>query len=337
MRIIKFLIGSVVILIAILLFFLIPNGDFEIDPETGIVAQKVTTRIWADDIAKPVVTFPVTFYNPLKMKIFNDEIFVSERADMTLKRFSLDGKLINSIGNGIGRGPGEVTFLLDFTINGEDVWFLDHHSRQVYHFNLDGTFLSSFYYKQNFLRISTIDSSLVLMNLFAENLFGIYSSTGEERRTFGAPVAKTTDNQLSLTGDLYSNKGILYFQPRYAGYLIRFEEDFNPVFFELIDNMPFPTTEDINRRSAESGRVISSAPSQEYTINDISFDEGKIFILIQERRKGKSEDWIDEYVLKTGQYVRSFKLPKEVHSASVKNKKVYTLQDTSVVVYEIPD
>lgn len=328
------LIVAVALATALFIFYKLPeSAELDIVSTHTIIPQNSTERILTKEIGEPSSIFSVKFKEPRTMKFFNNQIFVVEISDMTLKRISMDGSLINSIGDKVGISQVGINFLSDYTIVGENVWLLDHRSRQIYHFNLIGEFLESIPVEKSFLRISSMDSSLVLMNLFSENLFEIFSYSGHRKESFGSLVSDQTDSPLSLSGSLFIEADVLYFLPRYASYIVKFSSKKSQTFLELIDKMPFPRSKVLHNIS---GQVRFFAPSQNLITHEMSIFNDRAFVHTQIQKGTEFESWIDEYVLESGQYLQSFKLPSRVKSALVKNNMIYTLNDTSITVYEVP-
>ena len=98
-------------------FKTIPGSAPEV--EYVVIEQEQQDRIWADQTFEPVALqepFHESLFNPQIMRLYDENLYVADHGDMTVKRFSLDGKLLNVIGKGVGEGPGEFGNITDFYV-----------------------------------------------------------------------------------------------------------------------------------------------------------------------------------------------------------------------------
>ena len=300
----------------------------------SIVPQKSSERVWTKNNLVKNFTSDVSFLNPSRIKVFNNELFVNDIGSMLLYRISLMGDSINTIGNGIGRGPGEVSRLLDFSVNETDVFFLDDREKTISHFQIDGNFLDSFFFKDPTLKIASLDSSVILFNILSENLFKVFSDDGEIKDEFGAFVANQTDSPLSLDGHLVLDQDKnLYFFTTFASYMVSFDRDYVPTMHELIDKVPLQTSKDIKK---PSGQVRFFAPNPDLKFSNASFSGDTVSVFMRLDNEETKERWIDQYVSSTGEYIRSIKVPSNLKSAVVHSNVIYAVNDTSLISFKIP-
>lgn len=306
---------TVVITTVILLILRLPDKQpLEIDKNVaGIIPQEASERIWVKEPLKKLFTAPVMLYNPGLMKFFNGSIYVGDRGDFLIKKVSLEGRLINTIGNGFGRGPGEIRNLSTFTIEKDIVWIFDHRTRTVSKFYENGDFIESLVVKAP-MGIAVIGDTLIFKNPMSENPFILYNSEGIEQSSFGSFVANQTDHPLAIDGKFYKKENQLFYLPYNASYLIRFNKEFTPTLLQLIDKTSFPSTSDVKK---PTGQVQMFAPNPEIKMLDLSFEGDTASVLSQHRKKEIIEKRIDQYLLPDGIYMRSFQVSSATKSAIV--------------------
>ncbi|MEX0607787.1 MAG: hypothetical protein WD016_06605 [Balneolaceae bacterium] len=324
---------TVVTVTVILLFLRAPDRQpLEINENVaGIIPQEANERIWVKEPLKKLFTAPVTLYDPGPMKLFNGNLYISDIGDLQIKKLSLDGKLINTIGNGSGRGPGELSMLTNFTKEKNIVWIFDHRTRTVSKFYENGEFIESLIVKAP-IGIMAMGDSLIFKNPLSETPFIIYGTDGIEKSSFGSFVANQTDHPLAIDGKFYKKDKDLYYLPYYASYLIRFNKELTPTLLQLIDKTSFPSTSDVKKPSRQ---VQMFAPNPEIKMSDLSIEGDTASVLSQHRKKDQIEKRIDQYLLPDGLYMKSFSVPSTTQEAIVNEGRVYTLTDTSLVVYKL--
>ena len=301
------------------------------------IEQEQTERIWVEqefESVKLKVPLHEALYNPGPMKLRDDNIYIIDYGDMLLKRFSLDGELLNTIGLGRGQGPGELGTITDYYVRDSVVWIADPDTRSVSMFTTEGTYLSRFTTPSPMPRITRLpNNNLVLMAMMNVDLFHEVDTTGELVRTFGELVMDQTQNAMALDGTFAPrDDGGFIYAPTYASYLYYY--DASGVFEKLvqtIDRLKFPGT-----KSEEKGvGVAFFAPTSDIVINNTSVHEGIIYLHSKFTKK-KIESGhlsvLDRYDLQTGSYISSTRLPFPVREAVVYGDRLYCSHDTTVTV-----
>ncbi len=73
-----------------------------------------------------------------------------DAGDHKVKRFSGEGTLIKSYGNGKGRGPGEFLKPVGFMVDSlGSVWIADTSDRKLVRFHADGTLAESYFFEDD--------------------------------------------------------------------------------------------------------------------------------------------------------------------------------------------
>lgn len=316
---------------------MLPDAQHDPAVKHTFIEQEQTERIWVDQEFEPVkLKTPLheALYKPGAMKLRDDNIYIIDYGDMLLKRFSLDGELLNTIGLGWGQGPGEFGNITDYYVRDSVVWIADPASRQVSMFTTEGTYLSRFNTSSIMSRITRLpNNNLVLMAMMNVDLFHEVDTTGEIVRTFGELVMDQTQNAMALDGTFAPrDDGGFIFAPFYASYLYYY--DASGVFEKLvqtIDRLKFPGT-----KSKEKGTGIAFfAPTSDIVINNTSVHEGIIYLHSKFKKKkieSESLSVLDRYDLQTGSYISSTRLPFSTREAVVYGDRLYCSHDTTVTV-----
>ena len=303
------------------------------------IEQEQTERTWVEQNFEQVaLRYPIyeALYNPLLMKVQNEHLYIVDYGDTRLKRFSLDGRLLNTIGLGRGQGPGEVGNITDFYVRGGNVWIADPATRSVSAFTTDGTYLSRFITKGPMPRITGLQNNLVLMAMMSPELFHQVDTAGTTVKTFGDLVKDQTQQFMMLDGFFVADEeGGFLFVPSSASYIYHYGESGTlKKVVQTIDRIPFPDV-----ASAETGSGIAFfAPDPDILINNASIQEGTLYLhakFVQEQTEGGHLSVLDRYDVHTGSYVSSTRLPFAARNAIVYGDRLYCLHDTTVSILQL--
>jgi hypothetical protein len=212
------LLKSICLLFLFLFLFSCDKKDgklYEFDPD-NLVENKITLDEFADDIQY----IPLDSSYPIRL-IYNcyfigNSIYLNT-TDVGILKFNSKGELVKKIG-AIGRGPGEYTHYLTFSVDDklETVYVKDSGNRiQVYSGN--GTFLKTISvqgYGGTVEWVSILDSKLVLFNFL---MFGnakynwiILDTLGNLIKTKERPNPVFESNYLGRVGTYYVNNNLCY-------------------------------------------------------------------------------------------------------------------------------
>ncbi len=114
-----------------------------------VVGQAIAERVWQNATLRQSHVIPVEpevlLYRPGQVRVdTKGYIYVTDYGDYKVKRFNPEGIYVNSVGAGMGDGPGEVMSIVDVQIPGDSLLFLlDDEIRRISYFSLDGAFLRS--------------------------------------------------------------------------------------------------------------------------------------------------------------------------------------------------
>lgn len=276
-------------------------------------------------------------FTPVVLKGYPQALYVVDYGDLTVKKFSLDGKLLASYGGKRGEGPGELRQIVDIAVNDSNLWIVDTRARKILRFNeVTGQFWSEFSVPDMHpLRIAQVGPYLFVMGLGPfEELFVQYDTSGRLIRRFGIITERQAEMKINLQG-VIANLGdtALVFVPLMAGYAFVF--DTTGVLQEripLLDVRSFPRPRIEDRAS---GRVYHATGSD---IVNYSVSIDRNYLLINTVYHNHEEQYfIDRYDLHTQRYVHSVLIPNQENCKMAYwiKDKVFVLSDTSVVTYSV--
>jgi len=303
-------------------------------------SQLPTDRTWIErDLEYVQWEAPVYkhLFRPVQVKIHDGEMYISDFGDsMKVKRFSLDGQLLNTIGNGRGEGPGELQLAADFHVADGEVWVADSRARNVSRFTVDGTFLDRFDADFHPLRVTKSQGRVVLMRMGPAELFQIIDTTGTVARTFGDLVSNQTTNFMALNGNLVvgPEEDFIYV-PKYASYLYYYsaEGELRNVV-QTIDRRAFPSVQ----KDESGGGVRYQAPDPPVKTLSASVSDGILYLHTYFRQEDReSYQVLDRYDWASGAYLNSIRLPFQVPNLSVHGDNVYCMGDTTVYAFHFEE
>lgn len=296
-----------------------------------MLLQTATERHWIDVTEIHNYAPNLFLVRPRQFRQYDNELFLVD--DRHVKRLSLNGDIINTVSLGRGDGPGEINFVSDYSVSGDNVWILDDHSRRVSHFDRSGQFKSSFPTKRVYIRISAAPSKLTLFQLDGSYPFREFTFEGEEIDSLGHHLSSQSDNPIALDGTLLSaGEDQIRFLSSYASQILTFDKTTGQTI-QLIDRKPFPQMSDTPRAS---GNVIVRAPLASMVNRSLSIDGDSAWVLTLFRDDDEliTAALLDGYTLDDGKYLGSIRLPPKSRGAVVDDASIYALLDTAIVKFE---
>ncbi|MDQ7039390.1 MAG: 6-bladed beta-propeller [Rhodothermus sp.] len=113
---------------------------------------------------------------------------MADNGDWSVKKYSLEGKLLARYGGRRGEGPGELLGIGDIAVYREHLWVVDIQARKLLHFDeKTGRYLGEFKTPDLYpLRIAQVGPYLFVLGLGPfEELIVQYDTAGQLRRRFG--------------------------------------------------------------------------------------------------------------------------------------------------------
>ncbi len=264
-------------------------------------------------------------------------VYIFDWGDLSLLKFSQEGRFIQKFGKGRGQGPGEFQNPTDFAIamNG-DVWISDPGAGIITTFNPDGSVKQTIRPKSLPHRIVCLNTGDIFLMSTAttKHLFEKYDAAGKFQSSFG--LLLRDQNRYPILTDGWVAIGednALYYTLLRAGLLASFYPNGNLRFFvETIDQIPLPKIEIFTIRDVSGIRIDPNAP---WTALSINISDSNIYILSWAGSRGRKGMVVDTYSTANGAYLESFEIPEKCKSAYVTEKFVYTVEDTTVTKWKM--
>ena len=308
-------------LLMIIMFFLIRSND----------SNHISNKENSSDIEREMksVTFREIYfdenskvndlYRPVILQSDESSFYAIDFSDMVIYRFDFEGELINTIGNGKGRGPGEILLAPDFFVDDNDIWVVDSNQLLVQRFKKNGEFIDSRNIKGHPLRIIAQDNKLSLLVFGGRE--GLFRSIpkdldSESISKFGVVIEDQAKNIMSLGGTLQSreDKGFIYV-PSYAS-SIYFYDNLDSLSFiaNAPDNQSFIPSED----KSTSERMMIMAPDPDIQRKRSLVSGGMLYVYVTHRisegsannEEETKELFLDVFDLENGEYHYSFTPPE---------------------------
>lgn len=308
----------------------------EAPPEKGkMYAQGVDERRFADvEVERvPWAHDPNEhLLHPTQTEVHEGRIYVLDLGEYRIKSFTLDGRLVATIGRGRGQAPGELQTVMDFFVRDGRLWVLDGQERRVSIFRTDGTYVRQFRIETDGqpFRITPLGEHLFVKQVAPTELFLKVDTTGQVLRRFGDLMKQFDErNPLAFGGDLVATKDRIIFGARAASYLHYYNEGGNAVrIVRTIDALPYGGPDPVSEEGGTSFRP--PEPPIEYRYYTVQGDTLKVYAPhLKEHR------WILDYYALDGRYLESVELPDPVTNAYPYHGVVVTNQEATLSKYRI--
>lgn len=285
-----------------------------LNPESKYIHQQVNERTFNDwTLEKRGFEVPVTLGKAVLCKIYNGQLFVWDGPSMTVKRYSLDGKLEATYGNGKGQGPGQFQHISSFAVlSMDETWVLDSRAGDITRFHYDGTLMERFRTEVKPLRMTVVNENrLVVQQMLEPKLFTFFNTEGKILKRFGKVLDVPQDRySLILSGQLFPNPdGGFIWAPLYASYLYFYSADgVLERRIELIDEHSFPVDK------MQSDPLQSNVKRPPQRTRGVSLTDEEIFVSVASMEPvtdhGNSAVAVmDRYDRSTGKYLDSKRIP----------------------------
>jgi hypothetical protein len=275
-------------------------------------------------------------YKPGYVKGDSSGVYVIDYGDSSVKKFDKNGDLIVKYGQGRGEGPGEFINPTGVAI-GENgtVWVADGGARSLNWFTSDGDFLRKLTFKDGILRVAPIEGGwyyLMRVSPLKPEIFFLYNAEDAMMRSFGELVENYRDVALSLSGDILSVRKDMVYVSSYYGVILRFDVNGELAYArEGIEKGKPPQVE----TGQAKGNLFQRIVNKKTLYNCPSLSGEKLYVHAFSTSKELDASILDVYHVTDGTYQYSFKLPGFSICTSVAGDYIYTLQDTTAVVYRV--
>lgn len=248
---------------------------------------------------------------PIAIKVKKNKIYISDFGSMTIKSFDKKGNLLSEIGQGKGRGPGEFTNIMDFTVADSTIWAVDSQLHRISTFTLGGEFKNNFNVDQVNNRIIKSGSDLVtLMMTTSSKLFARRTKDGKVIRKFGHFLQEQSMNFPLLDGWLHSiNIGNYIYVPIYGSFIFNFNRSDNVTHIVKTPHGQGFSVDEVNRKKDGDVQRMS-APKTKFENYDLETLNDKIYVYVVKRPIAneageileKAKYMIDVFEISNGKY-----------------------------------
>ena len=222
-------------------------------------------------------------------------------ADVNIKRFNKDGNLLNVIGNGKGKGPGEFLHQNDFYIQGNDIWVTDTRLMKIMRFDVGGKFKNSFLVKYHPMRIHGFADNLLVKTIASDFIIKRLNHEGKKLAEFGNVVKNQMQYPLSVGGYIETFNDITIFAPHIASLIYYYKTD---TLFKMARRPDGQSFKPSQKRETGEGKMVM-APEAEVEARTLFKMDNKLFAgeIIKKnsstKNKSNTSTVIDCYVIPT--------------------------------------
>lgn len=264
---------------------------------------------------------------PVQVRISNGDVYVSDFYSMTIFRFNSNWELINYIGAGSGKGPGEMQIITDFIITGDTVIVADSRSFKLHYFKTDGTFLYQREVRERPLRVASANGIANLLVIGGKGLF--ISDSLHSRTEMKGSYAQFSDRQqrniISYDGSLISDGDRILYLPRYFSAWYRLD----PANYSYATGGNLPDGQELDFKN-ENNRI-STAPKHlrlNYTGGVLKHDT-LIVASYDKGIMGKNDEIIERWYMymdyfdaSSGDYLYSHRFPGWFNSLDMEGNRM---------------
>jgi hypothetical protein len=297
--------------------------------------QPTTVRVWRTPAwEKTAVLNSTSLKNPEKMQAnSNGDILVLDWADLRVKEFSPDGKLLRAFGEELGK-PGAFENPTGFALDSRgNMWVCDLKQQRIGVLNTDGS-KRTIRPKNMIYRIAAIgDVMFTMVTPDYSKLFETYDLSGQQLKSFGELLEDQSNKGLVLDGDIApdaENHGIIY-GGRYLGIIGAYDLEGKQRFLvQTIDTVPQPAVLNID------GRMRKVKPNTARPVLSLSVLNNELYVLSgvhPDGSAGSGGKVMDVYDKQDGHYLYSWELPADAHEAIVASNYIYIRRDKEVTVW----
>jgi hypothetical protein len=274
--------------------------------------------------------------DPRVVKSYKDHLFLLDFSDMTVKRFDGNGRFINNIGKGIGEGPGEHLFVMDFSFQDSLLYIADQRQSSITSYDLNGEYIHRRIQKEIPVRITAFEDVFITQVMGSDFIFQKTELENEESNvSFGKIIQNQRQNSTSIIGNFVKFSPLNFaYVPYYASKIYFGDKESDQLqLVNTLDNQEFPLSE----TDQSLGRMTSRAPRPDIVNLSADCSNGIIYIFVFHRdSKGDNHQYfIDRYEAENGTYINSYKMPFFFNDFTIFGDKIIIIRDGRVQKYQI--
>ena len=301
--------------------------------------QDTNQRAWANVELKESFTLGQDESGPLFNIPFvvktdpQDNVYVLDMGDRTIKVFDSSGVFLREIGRGLGQGPGEFMRPTDFSIDSKgNVWVADVSNSTVTVFDAEGEVERVSRLTRRPVRILTHADGryVVMLHNPIDHLFEVYSRDGEKISSFGELIANQARNAIALEGYIVGDGDQFIYTALYTGLIAAFSFDGAENYRkETVQPVPLPVVK-VNHRGVRQSLVHNPKSAFNGGVVGDNF-----YIVTRADGSWDLRDFVDVYDKQTGQYRYSLRFPTQFGLAYWYGEHIYTVQGVTVTKWEV--
>lgn len=322
---IKILFLFIVFFICVLLFFTFRSNkvtDLDSAFISPPVSQELTKRNWKDLVFKEVGNSEDFIYSHHMRFDNKDQIYIADNDLKLIKKFDIEGNLIDVLGKGEGRGPEEFLIIVDlFVDNQNNIWALDDRNNRATIFREDSLKVDILDFSKVFNRVIPINRNEYWFQERFNNLIKIYNSNDQQ---IGQTEKIVSDPELwsfvlESFAALAPNNDVILSQ-YHTNLFIKYSKNGDVVYFRKpIEFSGFPKIDPYYANEVGTINTVDFSSWKQITKNP-QIVGNTIQFHINKKEIG-SEDWdkffVDVYDLKNGNYLYSYDLPERLQSLAI--------------------
>lgn len=277
-------------------------------------------------------------YQPTEVELDSSGyIYIFDWGDLSVIKFSPEGKLIRKFGKGKGKGPGEFENPTDFAIGKHgEVWVCDPVSGLITVFDSTGSVKQTFRPQSLPYRIAPLSTGgcIIMPATPTEHAFETYHAGGSLQASFGSLLPDQGQYSILIDGRAANAGDAMYFAFSRSGLLLSYLMNGQVSFFvETIDRIPLPKIQVLSKGGVSGIKRVD--PNAPWTALSINVADSKIYVLSWAGSVGQKGMVIDAYNRANGAYVESFLIPEKCSYSYFNEKFLYTIEDTTVTKWKV--
>lgn len=266
----------------------------------------------------------------MNVNVHQSSIFILDFETMVVSRFDRHWNRLNTVGNGIGRGPGEAELIADIYVDDKHVWILDQPLSKVMKFTHEGELVDELLVAPFSVRIIAGDDGFTVHQMGMEELFTKYYTETDSLIRFGKPEGFTPQKALWYTGEMAdSGVGTFYFLPRNFSMMYRFSAS-QP---EQIVEIPLPDGQTLAEVTGDQAETeLGKAPSPRFRNYALSISDNIAYVLSYDKGVKKGDEYLEKWKLHidtfdfdSGNYLRSYQFPGFFLDFAVSGDTIYSI------------
>ncbi len=249
---------------------------------------------------------------------------------------------VRTISPGIGRGPGELTAIGNFSLSNDYVILSNETHAKVQIWSKEGEFIHEFLTENYFPHRVQMwnDKSITILSprsMNSEYIFFNFDSLGNFQNSFGN-VSDVEFNPIRFSGNILVHDDHFYFKGYSEHILSKWDKNGNLVFsVTTVDDIP----EELNyvTFSGTEQQVFQYSPNAIFSSVGISIYHDYIVVVHRgDWNESPYRQYLDLYHKVNGHYVASLKLPYISGTVELDDEHIYALhrinEEAHLVIYE---